>query len=118
MERPSYWIFNREVANTLESVPEVDSEIVSWCNVDTDVPSRFTIATGIAWFDGAILPIVWDQEKDKEYTEIDSIPWNGPHVDFCKEEKTEQYIADCICIKSYCRNLLLTISNEITNSEV
>ena len=117
MDKPEFWTLKQEAIDTLKDVPDVDPRINTWDNVDIGVSERFTIATGIAWFDGAVLPLVYDKEKEIEYCEHGSKPWDGPHVDFCNGEKTEANLPDCVCIKSYCRNLLVAISNEIIQSE-
>ena len=117
MEQPTFWMSGKKVPNSLKEIPPIDTTIMSWDNVDRNIPVRFTIVTGITWSDGAVLPIVWDQKDDQEYSEIDSTPWNGPHSILCEGEKTPQNIVDCICIKSYCHTLLKTISDAVLNSE-
>ena len=103
--------------NTLPSPPVIDDTIQSWADVDAGVPERFTIITGITWIDGAILPIVWDEKERKEYMEADGLAWNGPHGSSCNGEQTPEGVADCVCWKSYCRNLLREIANEIMAEE-
>ncbi len=117
MDRPSFWIFNREVENTLQEIPSIDNTITSWDDVDRNISDRFTIITGITWIDGSVLPIVLDQKHNQEYCELDLLAWNGPHYNSCEGEKTSANIVDCVCIQNYCRTLLKTISEEILNSE-